>query len=101
MTFRSAQSLPRRKRTGDERNILIHLHAIADLAGFADDCPGTVINEKVRPNFRTWMNINASPGVSPFGHNARNQSDFQTIELMREPLHRNRLNKWIGYNHFL
>ena len=39
--------------------------------------------------------------VGPLGHDARNQRDVLQIQLMRQPLHGNRLDERIGNQHFL
>ncbi len=47
------------------------------------------------------MQVHARARVGPLGHDARNQRDVLQIQLMRQPLHGNRLDERIGNQHFL
>lgn len=50
-----------------QRDAVINLHVVADVAGFANHHARAVINEEIRSDARDWMNINPRATVRPLG----------------------------------
>ena len=61
------------KLARSQRDPVIQLHVRTDLARLANDHAGSVIDEKMRPDFCAGMNVDSRPAVGPFRHHARDE----------------------------
>ena len=84
-----------------EGDAVINLHVIPDAGRLAHDCPGAVVDEKVRADLGPGMEVDAGATVCPFAHDARDQRHAQPVELVRHPLHRDRLDERIRHDDLL
>ena len=84
-----------------EGDAVVELHTVSDDAGFADNHAGTVIDEKMRADFCSGMNIDSRATVSPLGHHAREKGNLCDVEQMSHPLDGNRFEAGIGQDNFL
>ena len=76
MTFASLANMPplvALKAASTQGHAVKQFHVRADLARLADHHAGPVIDEKMGPDLRPWMNVDAGSGVGPFRHEARDQ----------------------------
>ena len=87
-------------RFGSERHTVINFDVLADLAGFADDRAGAMIDKKVGANPRAGMQIHPRAAMGPFGHDPWNERDVFQIKLMGQPLDCDRLHERIGDDNF-
>ena len=86
---------------GDERlrsqcNTLVDLDVIADAGGLADDHPGAMIDEKMRSDFRSGMNIRACALMRELRDHAGKQCDAHLVEDMSNALERDDQDTRVG-----
>lgn len=68
---------------------------VADHGRLADHDPSAVIDEEVRPDSCTWMDVDSGATVAGFGEHARQQGYVEFMEHMCYPLQRNRQHAWV------
>ena len=101
MALVPAQLLARRQRFRHQAHALIHFHVVADDRGFANHSARAMVHEKVRADLGARMQIHARAAVRPFGHDAREERNVFQIQLVRQPLHRDRFDERIRDDDFL
>ena len=80
---------------------MVELHAVADLAGLADDHAGAVIDEEVGSDRGAGMDVDAGAAVGPLGHHAREERDILAVEQMGDALDGDGLQTGIGEDDLL
>ena len=66
-----------------ERNALVQLHVLADVASLADDDAGAVIDEKARADRCPWVDVDTRFGVRILGHHSRDVRHPEQLQLVR------------------
>src|SRR4030095_357158 len=84
-----------------ECDTVIKFHTGTNLGGLADYHAGAVIDKKVRADFRPRMNVDPSPAVRPFGHDARNERHL-VVKQVRHSMNGDGLERGISeYDFFI
>ena len=86
---------------GAERHPLIHLHVVADVAGFADHHAGAVVDEKAVTNGRARMDVDAGLRVGGLGHHPRNVRHAELQQHIGEAIDRDRLEAGVAKNNLM
>ena len=77
-------------RQGAKCNSLIKLDIITDHRGRAHHEARPVIDKDALPELRAWVNIHPCALVRVLGEDSRNHRDPRPVELVREPMRRQR-----------
>ena len=76
---------------GTKGNTLIESDVVADNAGFTDNDTRTMVDGEIFANLCSRMNVDTCLGVGLFGNDARNDGDFQLMQLMGNAVVRHRV----------
>src|SRR4029077_13067017 len=82
-----------------ERDRVIKLNARADLRRLTDYYASAVIDKKMRPNLRAWMDVDTGAAVGPLSHDTRDQWHL-FVKQVRHSMDRDRFQRRIGQNNF-
>ena len=80
---------------------MVDFDVAAEAGGFADDDPGAVVDEEVRANLGTGVDIGAGALVGVLGKHAREKRNAEAIELVGDALQRDREDARVGEDDFL
>src|SRR6185503_6309713 len=100
VAFFPTQRLSGPKRARDERYALVKFHVRPDLRRLANDHSSAMIDEEMRADLRTWMNIDSGAAVCPLCHDAGNQRNL-SVEQVRHSINGDRLQRRISEDDFL
>src|SRR5689334_13457104 len=89
------------KAARSKRNAVIQLHPCPNFTALANDHAGTVIDKKVRTDFRSGMNIDTGAAVRPLSHDSRDERQIAQIKFMRHTLNGNGFQRGIREDDFL
>lgn len=79
-----------------ERNALIQLDPVPDVARLPDNDAGAVVDKERLANRRAGVNVDSRFAVRPFRHHTRNQRDAQDVKLVSDSINCNRLDSRIA-----
>ena len=87
--------------SGTKRHSMIEFHPVSDHAGLPDDDTCTMVDEEMRADCGTWVDIDTGTAVGPFGHHPREEGNLLLVEQMRDALNGYGLESRISQNDFL
>ena len=74
-----------------ERHALVEPHVVGNLARLADYHARAMIDEESRADASARMDVDSRAGVSPLGHQARDERHSQLMQLVRQAIVQNGL----------
>ncbi len=84
-----------------ERDTLIELHMLANVAGLTDHHTCPVVDEEVLADLGTGMNVDARFFMRPFGHHAGDERNAQHTEFVSQSIDGHGVQAGIAEDHFI
>ncbi len=84
--FRQLAARVRGEALGAERHCLVDAHIATDDRRLADHDARAMVDEEVRADLRSWMDVDPGRAVGEFRHDPRQQWNAQGVQAMREAM---------------